>query len=147
MKLILTHEVTGLGEPGDVVEVKGGYGRNYLLPRNFAILWSKGAEKQVESIKKGREARAIHDLDDATALKQKLESNTVKVPARSGSEGRLFGAITVSDVATALEGAGASVDKRRIEIGNPIKALGTYDVQVRVHPEVVAKVKINVVAA
>ncbi|MGH1564337.1 50S ribosomal protein L9 [Mumia sp. DW29H23] len=147
MKLILTHEVTGLGAPGDIVEVKGGYGRNYLLPRNYAIVWSKGAEKQVESIKKARDARAIHDLDDATALKQKLEANTVKVPARAGAEGRLFGAITVSDVATALEGAGASVDKRRIEIGNPIKAIGSYDVQVRVHPEVTAKVKINVVAA
>ncbi|KAA1424819.1 50S ribosomal protein L9 [Mumia zhuanghuii] len=147
MKLILTHEVTGLGAPGDIVEVKGGYGRNFLLPRNYAILWSKGAEKQVESIKKAREARAIHDLDEAKAAKQKLESNTVKVPVRAGSEGRLFGAITVSDVANALKGAGSSVDKRRIEIGNPIKALGTYAVQVRVHPEVTAKVTINVVAA
>ena len=147
MKLILTHEVTGLGAPGDIVEVKGGYGRNYLLPRNFAIRWTKGAEKQVESIKKARDSRAIHDLDDATALKQKLESNAVSVPARAGAEGRLFGAITVSDVATALEGAGANVDRRRIEIGNPIKTVGTYDVQVRVHPEVTAKVTINVVAA
>ncbi|TNC44236.1 50S ribosomal protein L9 [Mumia zhuanghuii] len=147
MKLILTHEVSGLGSPGDIVEVKDGYGRNYLLPRKYAIRWTRGAGKQVESIKKARDARAIHDLDDAKALKQKLESNAVKVKARAGDEGRLFGAVTVSDIAVALEGAGADVDKRRIEIGNAIKALGSYDVQVRVHPEVTAKVTINVVAA
>jgi large subunit ribosomal protein L9 len=147
MKLILTHEVSGLGAPGDIVEVKDGYGRNYLLPRKYAIRWTRGAGKQVESIKKARDARAIHDLDDAKALKQKLESNAVKVKARAGDEGRLFGAVTVSDIAVALEGAGADVDKRRIEIGNAIKALGSYDVQVRVHPEVTAKVTINVVAA
>ncbi|MFD1824226.1 50S ribosomal protein L9 [Mumia zhuanghuii] len=147
MKLILTHEVTGLGAPGDIVEVKDGYGRNYLLPRKYAIRWTRGAGKQVESIKKAREARSIHDLDDAKALKQKLENSTVKVKARAGDEGRLFGAVTVSDIASALEGTGADVDKRRIEIGNPIKTLGSYDVQVRVHPEVTAKVKINVVAA
>ncbi|WP_262851326.1 50S ribosomal protein L9 [Mumia quercus] len=147
MKLILTHEVTGLGAPGDIVEVKDGYGRNYLLPRKYAIRWTRGAGRQVESIKKARDARAIHDLDDANALKQKLESNAVKVKVRAGEEGRLFGAVTVSDIASALEGAGADVDKRRIEIGNPIKALGSYDVQVRVHPEVTAKVTINVVAA
>lgn len=147
MKLILTHEVTGLGAPGDIVEVKDGYGRNYLLPRKYAIRWTRGAGRQVESIKKARDARAIHDLDDANALKQKLESNAVKVKVRAGAEGRLFGAVTVSDIASALEGAGADVDKRRIEIGNPIKALGSYDVQVRVHPEVTAKVTINVVAA
>ncbi|KHL10527.1 large subunit ribosomal protein L9 [Mumia flava] len=147
MKLILTHEVSGLGEPGDVVEVKAGYGRNYLLPRNYAILWTRGAAKQVESIKKARNARAIHDLDDATALKQRLEASVVKVPARTGDGGRLFGAITVSDIASALEGLGSTVDKRRIEIGNPIKSVGDYAVSVRVHPDVTAKVKIQVVEA
>jgi large subunit ribosomal protein L9 len=147
MKLILTHEVTHLGAPGDIVEVKDGYGRNYLLPRNFAIRWSKGAARQVESIKAARDARAIHDLDEAKAIKGRLESGPVNVPVRAGEGGRLFGAVTVADIAEALEAAGGAVDKRRIEVGNPIKSLGAHTVSVRVHNDVTAQVKLNVVAA
>ncbi len=147
MKLILTHEVSNLGEPGDIVEVKDGYGRNYLLPRQFAIRWTKGAAKQVESIKAGREARAVHDLEEAQQIKGRLEAEPVNVGVRAGEGGRLFGAVTVSDIAAALETIGAPVDKRRIEIGNPIKSLGAHDVAVRVHPEVSATVRLNVVAS
>ena len=147
MKLILTHEVSNLGEPGDVVEVKDGYGRNFLLPRNYAIRWSKGAAKQVESIKAARDARAVHDLEEAQQIKGRLEAEPVNVPVRAGEGGRLFGAVTVSDIATALEAAGGSVDKRRIEVGNPIKSLGAHQVTVRVHPEVTAQVRLNVVAS
>lgn len=147
MKLILTHEVTNLGQPGDIVDVKDGYGRNFLLPRNFAIRWTKGAAKQVESIKAARDARAVHDLETAQSIKGNLESGAITVPAQAGQGGRLFGAVTVTDIAEALAGAGAQVDKRRIEVGNPIKSLGAHTVTVRVHPEVVATVKLNVVAA
>ena len=147
MKLILTHEVSNLGAPGDIVDVKDGFGRNYLLPRNFAIRWSKGAAKQVESIKAGRDARAVHDLDDAKAIKAKLENGATNVSVRAGDTGRLFGAVTVADIADALKSAGVDVDKRRIEVGNPIKTLGAYTVSVRVHPEVSAQVKLNVIAA
>jgi len=147
MKLILTHEVTNLGTPGDIVDVKDGYGRNFLLPRNFAIRWSKGAAKQVESIKAARDSRAVHDLEDAKRIKGTLEAGPVNVPVRAGDSGRLFGAVTVSDIADALAEAGAQVDKRRIEVGNPIKALGAYTVSVRVHPEVSAQVKLNIVAS
>jgi large subunit ribosomal protein L9 len=147
MKLILTHEVTNLGAPGDIVDVKDGYGRNFLLPRNFAIRWSKGAAKQVESIKAARDAHAVHDLEEAKSIKGNLESNPVNVPVRAGVGGRLFGAVTVSDIADALGVAGAKVDKRRIEVGNPIKSLGAHSVSVRVHPEVSAQVQLNVVAA
>jgi len=147
MKLILTHEVSNLGEPGDIVDVKDGYGRNYLLPRQFAIRWTKGAAKQVESIKAGREARAVHDLEEAQQIKGRLEAEPVNVGVRAGEGGRLFGAVTVSDIAAALEAIGASVDKRRIEIGNPIKSLGAHDVAVRVHPEVSATVRLNVVSS
>lgn len=147
MKLILTHEVSNLGEPGDVVEVKDGYGRNFLLPRNYAIRWSKGAAKQVESIKAARDARAVHDLEEAQQIKGRLEAEPVNVPVRAGEGGRLFGAVTVSDIAAALEAAGGSVDKRRIEVGNPIKSLGAHQVTVRVHPEVTAQVRLNVVAS
>jgi large subunit ribosomal protein L9 len=147
MKLILTHEVTNLGAPGDIVDVKDGYGRNFLLPRNFAIRWSKGAAKQVESIKAAREAHAVHDLEEAKSIKGNLEAAPINVPVRAGAGGRLFGAVTVSDIADALGVAGAKVDKRRIEVGNPIKSLGAHTVSVRVHPEVSAQVKLNVVAS
>ena len=147
MKLILTHEVSNLGEPGDIVDVKDGYGRNYLLPRAFAIRWTKGAAKQVESIKAGRDARAVHDLEEAQQIKGRLEAEPVNVGAHAGEGGRLFGSVTVSDIADALESIGAPVDKRRIEIGNPIKSLGAHDVAVRVHPEVSATVRLNVVAS
>ena len=147
MKLILTHEVSNLGEPGDIVDVKDGYGRNYLLPRQFAIRWTKGAAKQVESIKAARDAHAIHDLEDAQQLKGRLEAEPVNVGVRAGEGGRLFGAVTVSDIADALAAAGSTVDKRRIEVGNPIKSLGAHDVAVRIHPEVSAQVRLNVVAA
>jgi large subunit ribosomal protein L9 len=147
MKLILTHEVSNLGEPGDIVEVKDGYGRNYLLPRQFAIRWSKGAARQVESIKAARDAHAVHDLEDAQQIKGRLEAEPVNVGVRAGEGGRLFGAVTVSDIAAALAEAGTSVDKRRIEVGNPIKSLGAHEVAVRVHPEVSATVRLNVVSA
>jgi large subunit ribosomal protein L9 len=147
MKLILTHEVTNLGAPGDIVEVKDGYGRNFLLPRNFAIRWTKGGAKQVESIKAARDAHAIHDLEEAQSIKGNLEANPINVPVRAGAGGRLFGAVTVSDIADALGAVGAKVDKRRIEVGNPIKSLGAHTVSVRVHPDVSAQVKLNVVAS
>ena len=102
MKLILTHEVTNLGAPGDIVEVKDGYGRNFLLPRNFAMRWSKGAAKQVESIKAARDAHAVHDLEEAKSIKGNLEAAPINVPVRAGVGGRLFGAVTVSDIADAL---------------------------------------------
>ena len=122
MKLILTQEVTGLGAPGDVVEVKDGYGRNFLVPRGFAIRWTKGGERTIESIKAARATREVRDLDHAQQIKAKLEGSTFTLPVRAGEGGRLFGAVTVSDIASAITAAGAEVDKRKILVGNPIKA-------------------------
>lgn len=148
MKLILTQEVTGLGAPGDVVEVKDGYGRNFLVPRGAAIRWTRGAEKTIESIKKARAARAVRDQDAADALKAKLEAGTVQVKVRAGEGGRLFGAVTVAAIAEALsEASGQEVDKRTIAVGNPIKSLGAHEVTVRLHEEVSAKVALNVIPA
>ena len=147
-KLILTHEVTGLGEPGDVVEVKDGYARNYLLPRKLATPWTKGYEKQVSQIRSARKAREIASLDEAKAARDSLESKQVVVKARSGAAGRLFGAVTTAEIAEAVAAAGApAVDKRKIEIAQPIKALGEYSVSVRLHPEVAAKINVKVVSA
>ena len=147
MKLILTQEVTGLGSAGDVVEVRSGYGRNYLIPRGFAVLWTKGGERTVESIKAARRSREVRDLDHAKQIKAKLEGSTVQLQVRAGDGGRLFGAVTVNDIATAIGEAGAQVDKRKIVMGNPIKSLGTHQVTVKVHDEVDATVNLNVVPA
>lgn len=147
-KIILTQEVPGLGSAGDIVEVKDGYARNYLVPRGDAIRWTRGAEKQVDSIKKARAARAVRDLDHAAEIKTKLEAATVPVKVRAGDGGRLFGAVTVTDIASALsESTGEAIDKRTIALGNPIKSLGAHQVSVRLHDEVSATVALNVVSA
>jgi len=148
MKLILTHEVTGLGAPGDVITVKDGYGRNYLLPRGYAIAWTKGAEKQVETIRKARKSREVRDLGHAQELKAALERLNVRLATRAGQSGRLFGSVTVADIADAVTSSGGpAVDKRKIEITTPIKTVGAHKVSVRLHPEVSATVGLTIVAA
>jgi len=113
MKLILTQEVAGLGGPGDVVEVKDGYGRNYLMPRGAAIRWTRGGEKQVSSIQRGREVRDVRDLGQAGEVKGRLESLSIKLPVRAGETGRLFGAVTVSDIVAAVAKARSASRSRR----------------------------------
>jgi large subunit ribosomal protein L9 len=148
MKLILTQEVTGLGAPGDVVEVKDGYGRNFLVPRGVAIRWTRGGEKQIVSIRRGREVREVRDLDHAKQIKGELENLKITLPVRAGTNGRLFGSITVTDIVEAVSRAGGpQVDKRRVEVPSPIRTVGAHDVTVRLHPEVTAKVGVEVVAA
>jgi large subunit ribosomal protein L9 len=147
MKLILTHEVANLGAPGDIVEVKDGYARNYLQPRGLAIRWTKGGEKQIVSIKKARDVRDVRDVSHADEIRSQLEAKPVTVAARAGETGRLFGAVTVADIAAAVKQAGGpDVDKRRIEIGQPIRSTGDYTVAVGGHPEVSAKLALTVVA-
>ena len=147
-KLILTHEVTGLGAAGDVVEVKNGYARNYLLPRGFATVWTKGGQKQVEQIKAARAARAVANLEEAQALAATLQDTTVQLERTAGAEGRLFGAVKQADIAEAIEAAGiGSVDKRSITIPQAIKAVGHHQAQVRLHEDVVADVEVQVLAA
>jgi large subunit ribosomal protein L9 len=147
MKLILTQEVTGLGTPGDVVEVKDGYGRNYLVPRGFAVAWTKGGEKQVEAIRKARSSREIKSLEEAQQVRATLEGAKVTLPAKAGANGRLFGAVTTADVAEAVAKVGGpKVDRRKVELPQPIKSLGEYTVLVRLHPDVQARVPVSVVA-
>ena len=148
MKLILTQEVSNLGAAGDVVEVKDGYGRNYLMPRGFAIRWTKGAEKQIDTIKKARSARDVRDAGQAEEIKAQLEGLTVQIKTQAGSTGRLFGAVTVADIADAVKAAGGpEIDKRRIQVDNPVKTLGSHQVKVKLHDEVSATVALNVVPA
>jgi large subunit ribosomal protein L9 len=146
VKIILTQEVSGLGTPGDIVEVKDGFGRNYLLPQGFAIAWTKGGEKQVTSIKRARSAREIRDLGHAKEVKERLEALKVALSARAGSGGRLFGSITPGEVQQAVKAAGGpDLDRRRIELPGHIKSVGHYQIQVRLHPEVTATFGVSVI--
>ena len=148
MKLILTHEVGGLGLPGDIVEVRDGYGRNYLIPRGYAMVWTKGAEKQIASIKRARDARAIRDLGQAQEVRDQIQRLSVRLSARAGDGGRLFGSVTAADVVTAVRAAGGpEIDRRRIQMPKTIKALGRHEVSVTLHPEVSAKIALEVVSA
>ena len=148
MKLILTQEVSGLGAPGDVVEVASGYGRNYLVPRGLAMRWSRGAEKQIELIKRARAAREIRSVDDAKVAAERLAGLRVRLQTRAGSGGRLFGSISTSDIAAAVKNAGGpELDRRKIEISTPIKTVGAHQVAVRLHPDVSATVEVEVVGA
>ncbi len=148
MKLILTQEVTGVGAPGDIVDVADGYGRNYLVPRGFAISWTKGGEKQIAQIKRARDVREVRDLGHAKEIKGQLEALSVRLPAKAGDGGRLFGSITAADIASAVKAAGGpDIDRRRIELSGHIKSTGTHAITVKIHPEVVASVSVEVVAA
>ena len=148
MKLILTTEVDHLGSAGDTVEVRDGYGRNYLLPRGFAIKWTRGAEKQIEGIKRARDAREIRSIDHAKEIRTQLEALTVSLPANAGDNGKLFGAVTPADIVLAVKKAGGpAVDKRAVEIAKPIKAVGTHTVGLKLTSGVVAHIDVNVVSA
>ncbi|HIT75230.1 MAG TPA: 50S ribosomal protein L9 [Candidatus Avipropionibacterium avicola] len=147
MKLILTAEVPKLGLAGDIVEVKDGYGRNYLLPQGYAIVWTKGGESQIEGIKRSRDAREIRDLDHAKEVRDQIEGLQVQLPVRSGENGTLFGAVTPALIASAIRKAGGpSVDKRSVEVAKPIKSLGNHTVGVKLHEAVTAHFSLGVVA-
>src|SRR5699024_1778921 len=106
VKLILTHEVDGLGSPGDVVEVKNGYGRNYLLPRGFAIPWTRGGQKQIDLIQRARRSRDIRTLEEARQVEGQINALTVRLKQRAGEGGRLFGSVTPADIAEAVKSSG-----------------------------------------
>jgi large subunit ribosomal protein L9 len=149
MKLILTADVPNLGGPGDIVEVKDGYGRNYLLPRSLAIVATRGAEKQVAAIKRAQQARQIRDLGHAKEVATKLGGLTVTVKKKAaGDSGRLFGSVTANDIVEAVRSAGGpALDRRAVEVPGHIKTVGTHEVTVRLHPEVTTGLDVSVVPA
>src|ERR1700712_2859766 len=147
MKLILTREVTGLGLPGDIVEVADGYGRNYLVPRGSAINWSKGAEKQITQIKRAQDSREIRGLDHAKEIKAALEGLSVTLKARAGDGGKLFGSVTQADVANAVRAAGGPPgDKKRGALPGHLQATGQHTVTIELLTDVVATVPLEVAA-
>jgi large subunit ribosomal protein L9 len=147
MKLILTREVSGLGLPGDIVEVADGYGRNYRVPRGAAINWTRGAEKQITQIKRAQDAREIRGLEHAQEIKTRLEGLRVTLNARAGDGGKLFGSVTQADVANAVKAAGGPlVDKKRVHLPGHIKTTGPHTVTIELHADVVASVPVTVAA-
>lgn len=148
MKLVLLSDVKALGRKGDVVDVADGYARNFLLPRKLAGEADKGALAQLDAQHRARERRAAQELADAKALAARIESAKLAVRAKAGGNGKLFGAITNADVASAIAGAlSVEIDKHKIDLGNQIKALGSYAVEIKLHKSVVAKAMVDVVAA
>jgi large subunit ribosomal protein L9 len=146
MKVILLKEVKGMGKEGDLVNSKVGYARNYLNPRNIAIEATSENLRKWEEAKKQEAAKKKQELEEANALKERLEKLTVEVKAKGGSGGRLFGSITSQDIAAALkEQHGVDIDKRKIEMKDNIKNAGATEVDLKLYPEVSAKLKVNVV--
>lgn len=147
-KLILTQDVANLGHAGQVVEVKAGYARNYLIPRGYATAWTKGAQKQIDQMAAARRRHEIASIDDARAVRDTLQAALVEVSGKVGQSGRLFGAVSAAAIADAVkEQLGQTIDRRRVIIATPIKAVGDYTVHVNLHPEVSAALKVRVSAS
>ena len=149
MKLILTAAVDNLGVPGDIVEVKAGYGRNFLLPRGYAIPATRGAEKQVENIRRAQQDKVIRDLDHAREVKAEIDHlSNVTVNVRTSEQGKMFGSVSAEDLAVAVKAAGGrQLDKRAIVLNKgDVKKTGSYNVDIKLHPQVVASLNFKVVA-
>ena len=147
MKVVLREDVENLGRKGDLIEVRDGYARNFLVPRGLALKATKGIVKQSESMRRAREAREERDRGQAEELLARLNSTRVEVRARAGEGGRLFGSITAADVADAISAQlGMEIDRRKLVLDEPLKVLGPAEVELRLHPEVTAKVQVEVIA-
>lgn len=147
MKVILVSDLDKVGRKGDVVEVAAGYARNFLLPRKLALTATKGAVRQAEAMRRAREVRDRREREGAEALASRITSVVIRIPARAGDDGALFGSVTTSDIAERLESEiGEEIDRRKIELSEPIRSLGVHDYVFRVHHEIEAKGSVEVVA-
>jgi len=145
MELILTENVEGLGTEGAVVRVAEGYARNYLLPRKLAAPVTEAARRRLETRRKAREEQMKKDLEGARALVASIEQASCTLTVKTGEGGKLFGSVTAADIAAALKGQGLELDKRQIELAEPLRELGVFNVPVKVHPEVQATLKVWIV--
>ncbi len=146
MKVILKQDVETLGDAGDIVEVKDGYGNNYLVPRGLAMRATKGALADAEAIRQARVKRAARNLAEAQEQKRRLEARPVRITARAGDDGTLYGSVGYAGIAAAVrDQLGMPVDRRRIPIERPLKTLGEHEVSVRLHPELSATIRVEVV--
>jgi large subunit ribosomal protein L9 len=146
MKIILQKEVEKLGAPGDVVDVADGYARNFLIPRKLAVPATRGGVKHAQTMKQAHEARVEKAAAEARELADRLTASPLRLGAKAGEDGRLFGSITANHVADELQRAtGVEIDKRRVNLSEPIRSIGTHEVQVHLHPEVEVTVTVEVV--
>ncbi len=145
IEVILREDVPSLGRAGELVRVRPGYARNYLLPKGLAFEATEGNRRRIAAETRVREARRQAERVEAEGLAARLASVTLTIASKAGEEGKLFGSVTAQDIADALAAQGLAVDRRRIELEHPIKALGTHTVPVRLHPEVHAEVRVHVV--
>jgi large subunit ribosomal protein L9 len=148
MKVVLRRDVDNVGNKGDLVDVADGFARNYLVPRGFALVASPGIQKQAGAMKRSRDAKDRRDREVAEALASQLSGRSVTVDARAGEGGRLFGSVTTSDIADAVQSQlGVEIDRRRIALDEPLKELGSAELSVRLHPDVTAMLTVEVTAA
>lgn len=146
MKIILKQDVENLGGAGDVVDVADGYGVNYLMPRGLAMRASKGALADAEAMRQARLKREARTRGEAEELKAKLEAKAVTIPAKAGQDGALYGSVGNSAIADAIKSQlGITVDRRRIPLERPLKELGEHEIEVRIHSEVAAVIRVDVV--
>lgn len=142
MEVILLKDVPSIGKAGSVVKVSDGYARNYLIPRNLALLATEGNKKRIDAIKRMEQKRAEKLLKDAESIKQALEGKTITIYAEVGEQGKLFGSITAADIKEALLKEGIDLDRRAIELDEPIKAPGEYQISLRLSSSVQATLKV-----
>jgi large subunit ribosomal protein L9 len=146
IEVILREDIKTLGKAGDMVRVKPGYARNYLLPHGLAFEATEGNKKRIAAEARARGVRSAAEKTEAERAAAKLSAVSLTIPGKAGEEGKLFGSVTAQDLADALAREGHAVDRRRIELEHPIKSLGEHVVTVRLHPEVHAEVRVSVVA-
>ena len=146
MQIILTTDIPSLGDAGDLVEVKPGYGANYLIPQGLALPATSSNKNQIEHQRRAISARIARDRKDAESISEKLSQVSVTITRLVGDDDKLFGSVRTKDIADALRDQGFEVDRRKIVLETPIKALGVYDVPVKVHRDVIAQIKLWVVA-
>jgi large subunit ribosomal protein L9 len=147
MKVILNADLDNLGRKGDLIEVRGGYARNYLLPRNLAVLATKGALREADNVRKVRVERDQREVGVAQQTAEKISKAALKISARAGEDGQLFGSITSAEIADRLaETLAMEVDRRKIHLQESIRSVGMHDFEVRLHPDVVARGSVEVVA-
>ena len=145
MDVILRQSVEKLGHPGDVVKVSAGFGRNYLIPRGIAVEATPGNKRQIEQQKQRLEAAENTRRESASVVAQRIEQVSLTFSARVGEEGKLFGSVTTADIVQQLEGQGFHIEKRQVELQEPIKALGVYRVPIRLHADVKPEIKVWVI--
>ena len=146
MKVVLRQDVDGLGKKGEILQVADGYARNFLIPKGRAIEATAGVRAQADAMRRARDARDAREREAAEAVARSLVPVVIRIPARAGADGRLFGSVTTADVADAVvEQTGVELDRRRLRLDDPIRALGAHEVTVRLHGEVEFRLNVEVV--